>query len=237
MSNFSDEDNMDSETRSIKEFLDHTSVARHMSQPRSGCNNWLEDLIQLNSTLPLTEDSMPVDNTIDKVPSYEQGEDMSFYDFSTREGIWTLSKHLEAELRTRAVSEQQAFERMVGSRLRIESTKFSEDQKRPYFSYSTVSMKERMDKLFRKWLEFEREWQLASWLLHSGLSMGKINDFLALEIQKICEVGLNCYLAVHVENLKLFLRRIPQSLLQFSTGGIRLNASLLYSTILYFTIT
>ncbi|KAG2086081.1 uncharacterized protein F5147DRAFT_781787 [Suillus discolor] len=48
-----------------------------MSQPRSGCNNWLEDLIQLNSTLPLTEDPMAVDN-IGEVPSYEQEEYTSF---------------------------------------------------------------------------------------------------------------------------------------------------------------
>ncbi|KAG1835810.1 hypothetical protein DFJ58DRAFT_735457 [Suillus subalutaceus] len=31
---------------------DHTSVARHMSQPRSGCNTWLEDIIKLNSLIP-----------------------------------------------------------------------------------------------------------------------------------------------------------------------------------------
>lgn len=30
-----------------------------------------------------------------------------------------------------------------------------------------------------------REWQVASWLLHSGLSMGKINSFLSLEMVSI----------------------------------------------------
>ncbi|KAG0694389.1 hypothetical protein DFH29DRAFT_761128, partial [Suillus ampliporus] len=30
-----------------------------------------------------------------------------------------------------------------------------------------------------------REWQFASWLLHSGLSIGKIDDFLALEMVSV----------------------------------------------------
>ncbi|KAG1801323.1 uncharacterized protein HD556DRAFT_1304455 [Suillus plorans] len=120
MSNFSDEDNMEG----LRQY----------------------DLIQLNSTLPLTKDPMAVDNTIDEGPSYEQGED------------------------TKTAS-------IVKKNL--------------YYPFSD-----------------RREWQLALWLLHSGLSMVQINDFLALDIindQKIYEVELNHYLAVHVGSLKLFL--------------------------------
>ncbi|KAG2046014.1 hypothetical protein BDR06DRAFT_977791 [Suillus hirtellus] len=48
-----------------------------MSQPWSGYNNWLEDPIQLNSALPLTEDPMAIDNT-GQIPSYKQEEYISF---------------------------------------------------------------------------------------------------------------------------------------------------------------
>jgi hypothetical protein len=65
-----------------KEFRDHTSVVRHLSQPQSGCNNWLDNLIQLNSTLAPTEhNSMAVDNVNAQAPyNYQQGEDASYYD-------------------------------------------------------------------------------------------------------------------------------------------------------------
>ncbi|KAG2104749.1 uncharacterized protein F5147DRAFT_775569 [Suillus discolor] len=74
-----------------KQFKDHTSVARHMSQPRSGCNSWLDNLIQLNSILPpsMEHDPMVVDDIDD--PQV----DASFYDF------WSQGEDLYSEGGTR----------------------------------------------------------------------------------------------------------------------------------------
>ncbi|KAG1730296.1 hypothetical protein EDB19DRAFT_1832046 [Suillus lakei] len=63
----------------------------------------------------------------------------------------------------------------------------------------------------------------SAWILCSGLSMEKINSFLALEMQESYKVKLNCCLAVRVGSRKLFQHHIPQSLRLFSTGGIHLN--------------
>ena len=35
-----------------KGFKHHTAVANHMSQPTSGCNTWIDNLISLNDNLP-----------------------------------------------------------------------------------------------------------------------------------------------------------------------------------------
>ncbi|KAG1847694.1 hypothetical protein DFJ58DRAFT_730105 [Suillus subalutaceus] len=48
---------------------DHTSVARHMSQPRSGCNTWLEDIIKLNSLIPPLDPSSKSKDTNVKTTS------------------------------------------------------------------------------------------------------------------------------------------------------------------------
>jgi hypothetical protein len=46
-----------------KKFKDHSSVAHHMSQPLSGCNTWLDDLIQLEQSSCSPEDhAMEVDD-------------------------------------------------------------------------------------------------------------------------------------------------------------------------------
>ncbi|KAG0691620.1 hypothetical protein DFH29DRAFT_884047 [Suillus ampliporus] len=143
-----------------KEFGDHTSIARHMSQPQSGCNNWLENLIQLNSTLPRTEDPMLVDN-IGEAPSYEPGEDASFDDFRSEAGDndsevvtdYFLQPPLAFEEGYTLLSLFDADENSVYRKTNL------------YYPFSS-----------------RREWQFASWLLRSGLSIGKINDFLALEM-------------------------------------------------------
>ncbi|KAG2087116.1 uncharacterized protein F5147DRAFT_748558 [Suillus discolor] len=88
-------------------FKDDVAVARHMSQPRSGCSTWLQDLICSRS------------------------EGYTFLDlFNSDEN----SKH-------RATN--------------------------PYYPFSG-----------------QKDWEVGSWLLHSGLSMGKIDSFLSLDMIK-----------------------------------------------------
>ncbi|KAG1890443.1 uncharacterized protein F5891DRAFT_1213766, partial [Suillus fuscotomentosus] len=74
-----------------KQFKDHTSVARHMSQPRSGCNSWLDDLIQLNSILPPSTEHDPM--VVDDINDPQV--DASSYDF------WSQGEDLDSEGGTR----------------------------------------------------------------------------------------------------------------------------------------
>ncbi|KAG2125087.1 hypothetical protein DEU56DRAFT_744061 [Suillus clintonianus] len=159
-----------------KEFKDHTSVACHMSQPWSGCNNWLDDLIQLNSTLPLTEyDPMVVDNVsnpdVDAPYSYEHGEDVSYYDFgSQREdldsGGRTRNEDSETKVTDHFPEPPLAFEEGYTFLHLFDADKNSIYRKtNVYYPFSG-----------------RREWQFAAWILCSGLSMEKINSLLALEM-------------------------------------------------------
>ncbi|KAG1880194.1 hypothetical protein F4604DRAFT_1922876 [Suillus subluteus] len=167
-----------------KEFKDHNSVARHMSQPRSGCNNWLEDLIQLRSTLPPTKhDPMAVDNISDpnvQAPYYcEQGEDVSFYDFGSQgedvgSGGGTRDEDNEVEVTDYFPEPPLAFEEGYTFLSLFDANENSIYRKTNlYYPFSG-----------------RREWQLAAWLLRLGLSMEKINSFLALEMIDDLPFGL-----------------------------------------------
>ncbi|KAG1884144.1 hypothetical protein F4604DRAFT_1919983 [Suillus subluteus] len=160
-----------------KEFKDHTSVARHMSQPRSGCNNWLDDLIQLNSNLPTEDDPMTVDNVSDphvQAPYYEQGEDVNHYDF------FSQGEDLDSGGRIRNEnSEAKVTDHFLESPLAFDQ------------GYTFLSLFDADENsIYRKmnlYYPFSgcREWQLAAWLLHLGLSMEKINSFIALEMSQV----------------------------------------------------
>lgn len=145
-----------------KELKDHTSVARHMSQPRSGCNTWLEDLIRLNSILPPSNDAMVTDD------SYET-EDMA-YDFNNGESFeresGSRTQDRDAEVTDFFPEPPLAFEHGYTFLSLFESDENSVHRKTNlYYPFSS-----------------RREWQVAAWLLRSGLSMGQIDSFLALEM-------------------------------------------------------
>lgn len=80
-----------------KVLKDHTSVARHMSQPQSGCNTWLDDIIKLN-TIILPTNNHPMD-TMDNnglpMPYYEPGlrDEDNTYIFHGQEEDITLEVH------------------------------------------------------------------------------------------------------------------------------------------------
>ncbi|KAG1865732.1 hypothetical protein C8R48DRAFT_747731 [Suillus tomentosus] len=121
-------------------FKDDVAVAWHMSQPRSGCSTWLQDLICSRSESdmddePAYEERTPTRNSevIDSYPDCARsyGRGYTFLDvFNSDEN----SKH-------RAMN--------------------------PYYPFSG-----------------QKDWEVGSWLLHSGLSMGKIDSFLSLDMIK-----------------------------------------------------
>ncbi|KAG1846143.1 hypothetical protein C8R48DRAFT_779637 [Suillus tomentosus] len=156
-----------------KKFKDHSSVARHMSQPLSGCNTWLEDLIQLEqSSHPPPEDHpMEADNTEPHISkSYEPVGSMDFGDFfSDRESIPRDKTQGESsEVTDHFPNPPLAFEEGYTFLSLFDSDENSTYCKTNlYYPFSC-----------------RKEWQVASWLLRSGLSMGKIDSFLALEMIK-----------------------------------------------------
>ncbi|KAG1892950.1 uncharacterized protein F5891DRAFT_1197062 [Suillus fuscotomentosus] len=150
-----------------KQFKDHTSVARHMSQPRSGCNSWLDDLIQLNSILPPSTEHDPM--VVDDINDPQV--DASSYDF------WSQGEDLDSEGGTwDEDSEVKATDYFPEPPLAFEE------------GYTFLSLFDADENsIYRKtnlYYPFSgrREWRLAAWLLRSGLSMEKINSFLALEM-------------------------------------------------------
>ncbi|KAG1851431.1 hypothetical protein DFJ58DRAFT_728872 [Suillus subalutaceus] len=136
-----------------KEFKDHTSVACHMSQPRKDDPMVTDDPRELYTS------------------SYETGEDMNVYDFS---------------------NEGETFERESGGRTQDRDAEVTNFFPKPPLAfehgYMFLSLFEsdensvhRKTNLYYPFSS-RREWQVAAWLLHSGLSMEKINSFLALEM-------------------------------------------------------
>ncbi|KAG1882344.1 hypothetical protein F4604DRAFT_1921484 [Suillus subluteus] len=152
---------------------DHTSVACHMSQPWSGCNTWLEDIIKLNSLIPPL-DPVDIEHHVSQEP--ELGGEAIVVDFGDVGGEFSDEENI-----------------MGGGTLDegSEATDYYPDPSLAYqdgYTFlslfdsdeNSVHCKNNLYYLFSG----QRDWQVAAWLLHSGLSMGKINSFLSLEMVK-----------------------------------------------------
>ncbi|KAG1835925.1 hypothetical protein DFJ58DRAFT_719208 [Suillus subalutaceus] len=152
---------------------DHTSVARHMSQPRSGCNTWLEDIIKLNSLIPPL-DPVNIEHDISHEP--ELGGEAMVVDFGDDGG------------------EFGDEENIMGGGIMDEGGEVTEYYPDPPLAYQDgYTFLNLFDadenSVYRKnnlYYPFSgrRDWQVAAWLLRSGLSMGKIDSFLSLEMIK-----------------------------------------------------
>lgn len=198
-----------------KVLKDHTSVARHMSQPRSGCNTWLDDIIKLNTIIPPTEDHPmdPMDNNGLPMPYYEPGlgkEDNTYVFHGQEEdialeacdGIRDQGQDANSEVTDYFLNSPLAYEDGYTFLGLFDADENSIYHKiNLYFPFSS-----------------RRDWQVTAWLLHSGLSMGKIDSFLSLDMikdlplsfaqPKNFEVEQKCSPVVHVGSPKSFLRRI-----------------------------
>lgn len=147
-------------------FKDHVAVARHMSQPCSGCNTWLQNLICLD------EPNNPV-NMDDRVnnPDMDSG---GFEDWDeVFQGSSSEDQVHDEQTPTRDSEVMDSYPDCAQSYGRgytfLDLFNVDENSKHcvtnPYYPFSG-----------------QRDWEVGSWLLHSGLSMGKIDSFLSLEM-------------------------------------------------------
>ncbi|KAG2126069.1 hypothetical protein DEU56DRAFT_743197 [Suillus clintonianus] len=156
-----------------KAFKDHTSVARHLSQPRSGCNTWLDDMI--NSISPSLSEDHNMDSADDIDISNNDpglGGEESFHDFYG------------------GGEEEDIPEGTAGHEVREVTDYFPEPPLAYEDGYTFLGLFDADENsVYRKTnlyypFSSRRDWQVAAWLLRSGLSMGKIDSFLSLEMIK-----------------------------------------------------
>jgi hypothetical protein len=149
-------------------FKTDTAVARHMSQPRSGCNSWLDDLIRLKAHLPLEDDPMDLEDVGEQEGDLYLGNTDDNGWGSPGGGGWNEAS--EEEMHGKVTDYFPGAAETYGIGYTFLGL-FNTDENSVYHKtnlYYPFSCKE--------------DWEIASWLLHSGLSMGKIDTFLSLEM-------------------------------------------------------
>lgn len=168
-------------------FQTHSAIARHMSQPRSRCNSWLDDLIRLKSHFPPRDTNSMECDDVQVGPSYEDvhegyGENVDDGGWGSvtgdRPGATTQDINLEGEMPgitdcfPGAATTYGAGHTFLGL--------FNSDENSVY----------RKTNLYYPF-SCRQDWEIASWLLRSGLSMGKIDSFLSLEMVSHNQYPLN----------------------------------------------
>jgi len=179
-----------------KQFKDHSSVARHMSQPRSGCNTWLEDLIQLReSTTP--SQSLPEDYPMEE-PHIDFGaEGESIGGVS---GSWGGSQDEGSGACTSETTDYFPNPPLAFEEGYTFLSLFDQDENSIY----------RKTNLYYPF-SCRKEWQVASWLLRSGLSMAKIDSFLSLEMVSVSKPQAHrCGLNLGITRSKIYLYHSAQ---------------------------
>lgn len=157
-----------------KNFKDDASVAMHMSQPASGCNTWVNDLVhlhqELNPPIPAARNHTmqePSQSTADMVgPSSAEdirSFDLDEMDIDTGDGHNDVTKEY-------FLGAAQTFGKGMSFVDRFNADRFSAYRQQNLY-YPFVS---------------SHEWKLGQWLLRSGLSMSAIDDFLSLELVSHC---------------------------------------------------
>ncbi|KAG2124666.1 hypothetical protein DEU56DRAFT_873241 [Suillus clintonianus] len=157
-------------------FKDHVAVARHMSQPRSGCSAWLQDMVRMRSESDdFCMDDEPNTN-MDNGPNIPDTESGGF-------GDWD-------EMSRGSGSESQAHDEETpthDSKVIDSYPDCAQSYGRGYtfldLFNSDENSKHRATNLYYPFSSW-KDWEVGSWLLRSGLSMGKINSFLSLEMIK-----------------------------------------------------
>ena len=154
-------------------FKDAASVAMHMSQPTSGCNNWINDLVHLQEELDFPSASMSGDPH--PSASHSHSSDLPA----------TGAYHNDPD--AMSINAHDLYEPFSVPNTLIEDHFLGAAQ--TFGEGQTFLDKFNMDKfsLYRRenmYYPFASrlEWQLALWLLHSGISMSAIDEFLSLKI-------------------------------------------------------
>ncbi|KAF8060125.1 hypothetical protein FPV67DRAFT_1564292 [Lyophyllum atratum] len=155
--------------RCSKKFKDESRVLAHMNQPYSSCHNHQDDLIQISEVLRScaqrqlqeTDPAIPSDSqpgiTPPVTPPNNQGEDFEMDVDNAHSHPCFIEKHPSTP-RTygRGQTLMDVFDEDPHADKRTE---------KPYYPFAS-----------------RQEWELASFLLYSNLSMASINSFLKLEL-------------------------------------------------------
>ncbi|KAG1834477.1 hypothetical protein EV424DRAFT_1468577 [Suillus variegatus] len=153
-------------------FKDDIAVARHMNQPRSGCSTWLQDIIQLQTDYSMNIDDphMPHDSDSESHQDHYHDQPEGLGVANSDKGVFTSHINEEDTLPTTDLfpSASQTYGKGHTFLDLFHSNENSVYcMKNLYYPFSG-----------------RKEWEVVSWLLRSGLSMGKINSFLSLEMIK-----------------------------------------------------
>lgn len=151
-------------------FKDDIAVARHMNQPRSGCSTWLQDIIQLQ-----TDYSMSIDDPHMLHDSDSESHQDHYHDQPEGLGV--------------ADSDKGVFTGHINEADMLPTTNLFPNASQTYgkghtfldLFHSDENSVYRTKNLYYPF-SGRKEWEVVSWLLHLGLSMGKINSFLSLEM-------------------------------------------------------
>ena len=154
-------------------FKDDVAVAKHMSQPRFGCNSWLNNLVRIQAHLarrPCDSDSDTIQSGEDEAhaihtyPNAGETFDMDM-DAGALDLSWNTDYFLDAAcVYNGGFTFMDQFDADLFSVLR--KTNF-------YYPFAS-------------W----QDWELGSWLLRSGLSLVAIDKFLSLEL--VCQSHCLC---------------------------------------------
>jgi len=150
-------------------FATHNAISRHMSQQKSGCSTWFDNLVRIHEDL-LGRDHDGPNHSPHTTSIDEQFGDIGEYN------PWVNSDEEMLDGTREDNSESSPIEYFPGAAQafvggstfldRFEADQFSNCRSSNiYYPFASRG-----------------DWQMGSWLLRSGLSMSAINTFLSLDL-------------------------------------------------------
>ena len=154
-------------------FRDAASVAMHMSQPTSGCNNWVNDLVRLQEELDLPSASMS--GNPHPSASHSHSSDLpatgAYHDYPDAMSIDAHDLSEPFPVPNTLIEDHFPGVAQTFGKGQTFLDKFNTDKFSLY----------RHENVYYPFAS-RLEWQLALWLLHSGISMSATDGFLLLKI-------------------------------------------------------
>lgn len=147
-------------------FKDHTTVAKHMSQPRSGCNSWLDDLVRIQEHL-----TQPGNSDLDDTQEPWEDEACAIHPHPDAGEVFDMDVDVGAV--GPGVSDAEYFPHATHV---YDGGLTFMDQ----FDTDPFSAQRKMNLYYP--FASRQDWELGSWLLRSGLSLVAIDKFLSLEL-------------------------------------------------------
>ena len=157
-----------------KQFKNNSSVLNHMNQPISSCHTYYEELIQINNALLPRNSPQP---TPSSAPQDFSGPPATDYDMDTDVLNSTIQEDLPPPQSPPIFPFFKETHPTASSVYRRGQTFMDVFEKDRYAT-------ERETQLYYPFASRD-EWELASFLLHSHLSMASIDKFLKLKLVSI----------------------------------------------------